>query len=95
MASTPAFPETLRGHRRSQARNAPSGVPAPLTIKNGVVGTPGGQGWEGTVSPQGTAMLHNSAAMRLEAQIDAQGTIRAQYGGAGCTMTYVWHKQSG
>jgi hypothetical protein len=83
---TPAFPG---------AKCPPSGVPAPLTIKNGVVGTPGGQGWEGTVSPQGTAMLHNSAAMRLEAQIDAQGTIRAQYGGAGCTMTYVWHKQSG
>jgi len=84
-AKTPAFPS---------AKCPPSEVPAPLTIKNGVVGTPGGQGWEGSVSPQGAVTLRNSNAMRLEGQIDGQGMIRAQYGGAGCTITYVWRKQS-
>jgi hypothetical protein len=69
-------------------------VPAPLTIKNGVVGTPGGQGWEGTVSSQGTVTMRNSSAMRLEGQIDGQGTIRAQYGGTGCMITFIWRKQS-
>jgi hypothetical protein len=33
--------------------------------------------------------------MHLDGQIDGQGTIRAQYGGAGCSITYVWRKQSG
>jgi hypothetical protein len=83
---TPAFPG---------AKCPPSGVPAPLTIKNGGVGTPGGQGWEGTVNSQGTVTMRHSSAMHLDGQIDGQGTIRAQYGGAGCNITYVWRKQAG
>jgi hypothetical protein len=83
---TPAFPG---------AKCPPNGVPAPVTIRNGVIGTPGSGGWEGTVSPQGAVTMRNSSAVRLDGQIDGQGTIRAQYGGAGCTMTFVWRKQSG
>jgi hypothetical protein len=84
-SKTPAFPG---------AKCPPNGVPAPLTITNGVVG-PGSGGWEGSVSPQGSVVMRNSAAMRVDGQIDSQGTIRGQYGGAGCTIAFVWRKQSG
>ena len=56
-------------------------VPAvPLTITNGVVGTPGDY-WQGTVSPQGIVVMRNPKLSRVEAQIDRQGTIRGQYCG--------------
>jgi hypothetical protein len=56
-------------------------VPAvPLTITNGVVGIPGDY-WQGTVSPQGIAVMRNPKLSRVEAQIDRQGTIRGQYSG--------------
>jgi hypothetical protein len=55
--------------------------PAPLTITNGVVRTPGRQWWEGTVNPQGTVVIHNPKWNRVDARVDSQGTIRGQYGG--------------
>jgi hypothetical protein len=49
-------------------------VPAvPLTITNGVVGIPADY-WQGTVSPQGIAVMRNPKLSRVEAQIDRQGT---------------------
>jgi hypothetical protein len=85
-SKTPAFPG---------AKCPPNGVPGPLTVKNGVIGTPGTTGWEGTVSPQGGLTIRNESAMRVDGQIDSQGTARAQYSGAGCIITYVWRKQAG
>jgi hypothetical protein len=74
---------------------AVNGKPAPLVITNGVVRTPGKGWWEGTVSPQGVVVMHNPNSLRVDAQIDAQGTIRGQYSGPACITTYVWRKQSG
>jgi hypothetical protein len=74
---------------------AANGKPAPLVITNGVVRTPGKGWWEGTVSPQGVVVMHNPNSLRVDAQIDAQGTIRGQYSGPACITTYVWRKQSG
>ena len=76
-----------------RAKCTPSGVPAPLTITNGIIRSTGGS-WEGTVNPQGTMVMRNSSAARIDAQIDSQGTIRGQYSGTGCIQTYVWQKAS-
>jgi hypothetical protein len=72
---------------------AANGRPAPLVIANGVVRTAGKEWWEGTVSPQGAIVMRNPNSMRVDALIDAQGTIRAQYSGPSCIWTYVWRKQ--
>lgn len=74
---------------------AVNGKPAPLVITNGNVRTPGKGWWEGTVSPQGAVVMHNPNSIRVDAQIDAQGTVRGQYSGPSCITTYVWRKQSG
>jgi hypothetical protein len=73
---------------------AAAGGPGPLVITNGVVRTPGKGWWEGIVSPQGAIVMHNPNSMRVDAQIDAQGTIRGQYNGPSCIWTYVWRKQT-
>jgi hypothetical protein len=31
--------------------------------------------------------------MRVDAQIDPQGTIKGQYQGPACAVAYVWRKQ--
>jgi hypothetical protein len=80
-------------HRANQCPK--SGVPGPLTIKNGVARWPVGEGWEGTVSPEGALMMRTSNGGRFDGQIDAQGAITGQIGGWGCSGTYVWRKQSG
>jgi hypothetical protein len=81
--------------------------PAPLTITNGVVGTPGKQWWEGTVSSQGALVIRNPKFNRVEAQIDGQGTIRGQYsselppdllaqiggGSTNCIIKFVWQRE--
>jgi hypothetical protein len=74
---------------------AENGRPTPLIITNGVVRTPGKTWWEGTVSPQGAIIMHKPNSLRVDAQIDAQGTIRGQYSGPACITTYVWRRQSG
>ena len=61
-----------------------SGVPGPLTITKGVVRWSGGEGWEGTVSPEGGLMMRAPNGGRFDGQIDGQGTIRGQIGGWGC-----------
>jgi hypothetical protein len=78
------------------------GPPASLKIANGVVGNPGGPSWQGTVSPQGAVVMHRGAFIRVDGQIDPQGTIRGQYsgdipprlgGGSNCIIKFVWQKE--
>jgi hypothetical protein len=69
-------------------------APAPLTITNGIVRSQRGGRWEGSVSPQGLLVMRDARSVRVEGQIDSQGTIRAQYNGWACVATYVWQKQS-
>jgi hypothetical protein len=53
--------------------------PAPLKVTNGVAGTSGESWpWEGTVSPQGGVVLRSPRLSRIEGEIDARGTVRAQ-----------------
>jgi len=101
-APTTAFDGTYAGISREvskspsapRAKCPPSGAPAPLTIKNGVVVPSGPAGWEGTVSPQGVLIMRNERSVRVDGQIDPQGTIRAQYAGTGCITNFAWQKQS-
>lgn len=76
------------------AKCGTSGVPAPLTIRNGVIGQPGTGGWEGIVTPQGTLVMQYGGSMRADGQIDSQGTITAKYSGPACIITFVWRKRS-
>jgi hypothetical protein len=86
--------ESSKAGSNPGAKCPPSGVPAPLTVRNGVIGNPGTEGWEGTVSPQGALVMHNGGSMRVDGQIDAQGGITAKYSGPVCIITYVWRKRS-
>lgn len=45
--------ESAKAGSNPGAKCPQSGVPASLTVRNGVIGRPGTGGWEGTVSPQG------------------------------------------
>ena len=99
-ASTTAFDGKYTGVSRESAQNpsAPSakcpssGVPAALTITNGIVT---GGPWQGNVNPQGRVMI-NASSVQLTAQIDGQGLIRGQANdAAGCAMSWVWRKQAG
>jgi hypothetical protein len=71
------------------------GVPAPLTINNGVVKPASGKGWTGTVSPDGSLVIQNQYAMHVHAQIDPQGMVTGQYSGPQCIVKYVWQKRAG
>jgi hypothetical protein len=80
----------------SHQRQCPrGGVPSPLTIRNGVVKPPTGKGWTGTVSPEGALVIRNQYSMRVNAQIDPQGTVMGEYHGPACIVKYVWRKQAG
>ena len=70
-------------------------VPDPLTITNGAVRSPARDRWKGTVNPQGTVLIRNKRAMRVDGQIDPQGTIKGVYNGPACVVTFVWHRQGG
>jgi hypothetical protein len=87
--------ESSKAGSNPGAKCLPSGVPAPVTIRNGAIGRPGSGGWQGTVSPQGGVTMHNANSLRIEGQIDPQGTLTAKYSGPACIMTFVWRKQSG
>jgi hypothetical protein len=67
--------------------------PETLTITNGAVRSSARDRWTGTVSAQGGVVLRNKRSMRVDAQIDPQGTINGQYQGPACTVAYVWRKQ--
>jgi hypothetical protein len=70
-----------------------NGVPVTLSIRNNVVT---GGSWQGIVNPQGVVVMGNRLAPRVDGQIDRQGMIRAQGSSSdgGCTVTFVWRKQS-
>jgi hypothetical protein len=82
-------------HRTRGERCPREHIPDTLTITNGEVHSPARDRWTGTVSPQGSVTLRNRRAMRVEAQIDPNGTITGQYPGSACIVSFVWHKQSG
>ena len=100
-AATAAFDGKYIGVRRESPETrsatgvecAPDGVPAPLTITYGVVNS--AWGWDGTVNPRGGVAMWNPKWKQVDAQIDAQGTIKGQTSGIGCFGTWVWRKQSG
>jgi hypothetical protein len=77
------------------AKCQPNGVPAALTIRNGLIENAGGKGWAGTVNPQGGLTMRSASTPRVDGQIDSQGTLIGQYSGPACITTFVWHKQSG
>jgi len=71
----------------------PKAVPATLVIRNG--GVVAGGSWQGNVSPQGALVMRNLLTTRTDGQIDNQGVIRARgRNNAGCTITFVWRKQT-
>ena len=76
------------------AKCLPSGVPATLAIRNGAIGRLGSAGWRGTVDAQGNVTMHNADSLRIDGQIDPQGTLTAKYSGAACITTYVRRKQT-
>jgi hypothetical protein len=102
-APTTSFDGTYAGISREfskspgapRAKCTPNGVPPRLTIAKGAAHASGDASWEGTVSPQGALVMRLPNTLRLEGQIDPQGTIRGQAAGTGCIYTYVWRKQSG
>jgi hypothetical protein len=65
-----------------------SGVPVPLTIRNGVVHS---SAWSGTVDSNGAISIQNRNGDRVDGTI-AAGTIRGQYQGLGCVVTFVWQQ---
>jgi hypothetical protein len=65
-----------------------SGVPVPLTIRNGIVSS---SAWSGTVGSNGTITMQNRRGERVDGTI-AGGTIRGQYQGLGCVVTFEWQK---
>jgi hypothetical protein len=97
---TGAYPETCWTGGRNEPRCDPRALapPAPLKVTNSVVGTSGESWpWEGTVSPQGGVVLRSPRLSRIEGQIDARGTIRAQApiagGGTNRIIKFVWQKE--
>ena len=80
----------------AHGRQCPRGhTPETLTIMNGAVQSSTRDRWTGTVSPQGGLVIRNKRSMRVDAQIDPQGTIRGRYNGPACMVDYVWRKQPG
>ena len=71
------------------------GIPSRLTIRGGVIQPTGGDGWQGTVDPQGGLVIRDLRGRRVNAQIDPSGTIKGYYPGPTCLTTFVWRKQSG
>jgi len=90
-AGVSAHTSKSTGHGRQCPRMH---VPDTLTITNGTVHSGARDKWTGTVSPQGTVILRNKLAMRVDAQIDPQGAISGRYQGPACMVDYVWHRQS-
>jgi hypothetical protein len=70
-------------------------APDPLTITNGAVHSSAKDRWAGAVTPQGGLVIRNRRSMRVDAQIDPQGTIKGRYNGPACMVDYVWRKQPG
>ena len=97
---TTVFDGTYAGSSAHTSKSTAHGRPCPrwhtpdaLTITNGAIHSGTRDKWTGTVNPQGHVVLRNKQAMRVDAQIDPQGTITGQYQGPACTVDFVWQKQ--
>jgi hypothetical protein len=95
-----AFDGTYAGMSAHTSKSPAHGRPCPrwhtpdaLTITNGVVHSGTRDKWTGTVNPQGHVVLRNKQAMRVDAQIDPQGTVTGRYHGPACAVDFVWQKQ--
>jgi hypothetical protein len=100
-ASTTAFDGKYGGASAHVSKSTAHGrqcprehAPDPLTINNGAVHSKEGDRWTGTVNPQGALTIRTKRSMRIDAQIDPQGTIKGRYNGPACMVDYVWHRQS-
>jgi hypothetical protein len=102
--STTAFDGTYQGVSTTAASGGSACVPAtpaprPLTIRNGAArfeaGMSGATVFEGTVSPQGTLLMRDNRANRLDGKIDPSGkaTGSVHIGDQNCLLTAVWQKQ--
>ncbi len=101
-APTTAFDGTYTGVRTlegtmtgpsSRTRSCPpSGPTAPLTIVNGVARTAWGGTAEGSVTPQGTLVMHAPNGARIEGQIDGHGAVTGRLTSA-CSYQMVWQKK--
>jgi len=81
-------------YRSSGERCPREHVPDLLTVMNGAVHSAARDRWTGTVDAQGGLVIRNRRAMRVNGQIDPQGTIKGEYHGPACIVTFVWRKQS-
>lgn len=100
--ATTAFDGRYAGVFAHIAKSTAHGRPCPrehapdsLTITNGAVHSSARDRWTGTVSAQGEVILRNKRSMRVDAQIDPQGTIKGRYQGPACMVDYIWRKQPG
>ena len=103
--TTPAFDGTYIGVSRTLEdffyRNVVGGYarhcstssrPGALTIVGGVARTRYAGDAEGYVTPQGIVVIHARNGMRIDAQIDSQGTVTGRVTG-GCSYQMVWQKE--
>jgi hypothetical protein len=67
------------------------GLPAPLTIVNGVARTQWVGTAEGSVSPQGVLVMRGPRGHRFDGQIDGHGTVTGRMTGP-CSYQFVWQK---
>jgi hypothetical protein len=68
----------VSGGERAHCAEYPKGVPASLTIMNGVIRSAVG-GWEGTVSPQGVVVMRLPNAVRFEPDRQPRRDKRADF----------------
>jgi hypothetical protein len=69
--------ESSKTANAPDAECPPNGVPARLTIWNGLVRSDEAS-WQGTVTPQGVLAMSNQRSTRVDGQIDGQGIVRGQ-----------------
>jgi hypothetical protein len=67
-----------------------SGVPAPLSIQNGIVHS---KVWSGSVDPTGAISIQNRYGDRVAGTISGD-TIHGDYQGTGCSVSFVWQRRS-
>jgi hypothetical protein len=75
----------------------PNGQPGPLTIAGGVVRYNGSTlnriTFEGSVNAQGVLVMHSPHSDRIDAQIDAHGTVTGR-ATSNCSYQMVWQKEA-
>jgi hypothetical protein len=91
------FEGNIYGDVRIQTRGCtPGGQPGPLTIAGGVARYNGSTvnriTYEGSVNAQGVLVMHSPRSARIDAQIDAHGTVTGRATGD-CNYQLVWQKE--